>query len=220
MKKRWVVPFTLAALLLSAQGFSQVYYYPGFQRYRVRPQRQYRQPTQSPPFDPVVELSLGYGFPNLDKNYLPQYYNAFNTSNSFTGPFTGSLNYRFSRTSSVGLLVTHDITKAPYYNSSGAQTPVFNASLNNWAFMLNIVNYLPGNRAVTPYTRLAIGLNSWQQNYTDGSGNKIAVQPANLPDLAYQVALGANFRLSDKMGFFAEAGYGKYILQTGLSFKF
>jgi hypothetical protein len=42
----------------------------------------------------------------------------------------------------------------------------------------------------------------------------------NLPDLAYQVGLGANFKLSPNAGFFIEAGYGKYILNGGLSLKF
>ncbi len=39
-------------------------------------------------------------------------------------------------------------------------------------------------------------------------------------DLAYQVGIGAKFKLSKNAGIFAEAGYGKYIVQGGVFFKF
>lgn len=221
MKSKYLLPF-FVAILFSSAAFSQVYFYPGMPRYyQPRPRRVYRQPQQPQPhFDPVVELSLGYGFPNLDKNNLPQYYEAYRNNATQLGPFTGALNYRFSQRTSIGLLVTHGTVNAPYYaNNSISAIPVFNAKLDNWAFMLNLVNYLPGSKAVSPYTRLAIGVNSWQQNYTDASGNKLAMQPANLPDLAYQVSLGAKFKISKNTGFFVEAGYGKYIVEGGLAFK-
>ena len=168
-----------------------------------------------------MELSLGYGFPNLDKNFLPYYYQAYYTYASMNGPFTGVLNYRFSRSTAIGIMVTHGNVRAPYYSfGSGSPVPDFNVKLDNWAFMLNMVNYLPGSKTVNPYTRLAMGINSWQQNYSDAAGNKLYMQPVYLADFAYQASLGAIFKMSKNAGFFIEAGYGKYIIEGGLNFKF
>ena len=86
--------------------------------------------------------------------------------------------------------------------------------------MINLVRYIPVSAAVTPYIRTAIGINSWQQGYTDPNGNKVAVIAPDLPDLARQFALGVRFRLSQRAGLFVEAGYGRYILNSGLSVKF
>ena len=71
---------------------------------------------------------------------------------------------------------------------------------------------------VSPYLRTAIGFNLWDQNFTDGTGNKINV-PNTLPDLAYQLGLGVKFKITERTGLFIEGGYGKYILHGGLSFK-
>ena len=223
MKRKYLFPLSIIALLFSNVAQAQVFISPyiGMPRYYgPRPPRRYRPQEQLPHFDPVVELSVGYGFPNLDKTYLPDYYEAYRNNTSQVGPFAGSLNYRFSQRTSIGLLVTHGTVSAPYYAvGSSSALPVFNTKLDNWAFMLNLVNYLPGSKTVSPYTRIAIGINSWQQNYTDSSGNKLSMPPVNLPDLAYQVSLGAKFKLSKSTGFFVEAGYGKYIVEGGLTFK-
>ena len=217
----------LALLCITILGFfslaqSQVYISPGVQYYRVRPARpvKHHQQPKLPPFDPSVELSLGYGFPNLDKIYLPYYYDAYYINTSNTGPIAAALNYRFSRNTSIGVMVTYGNVKAPYYSfNSTASIPNFNVQLNNWSFMVNLVNYFPLGKTVSPYTRLAIGVNSWQQNYTDAAGNKLYMQPVYLPDFAYQASVGAVFKMSKNAGLFIEAGYGKYIIGGGLNFK-
>lgn len=221
MKSKNFLLFCIAVLSFSGVAQSQVFVSPRYRYYRVRPQRPLRQPHPIiPHFDPVVELSLGYGFPNIDKNYLPDYYQAYYNNSSMAGPFTGSINYRFSRFSSVGILVTHGTVQAPYYLfGSGTASPDFTVKLNNWAFMLNMVNYLSGSKNVSPYTRVAIGVNSWQQDFTDALGNKLSMQQIHLPDFAYQLGLGVNFKLSKNTGLFIEGGYGKYIVEGGLTFK-
>ncbi len=222
MKSKYLLPLCVMAILFSTAAQGQVYIYPNQPRYyRPRQQRIYRQPQQqATDFKPSVELLLGYGFPNLDKGSMPEFNEAYRTNAMQLGPFAGSLNYKFSPKTSLGILVTHGTVNAPYYlNNSTLAMPAFNVKLDNWAFMLNLVNYLPGNKLISPYTRVAIGVNSWQQNYTDASGNKLAMQPANLPDFAYQLSLGAKFHLSKNTAFFVEAGYGKYIVEGGLAFK-
>jgi opacity protein-like surface antigen len=179
-----------------------------------------RRAQNLPPFQPTVNLSFGYGFPNLDKNELPEFYNLYKgTTTSQTGPITGAVDYRFSRNMSVGVLVTRGKVTAPYYDYNNPSNPEFAGSLDNWSVMLNFMRYIPAGEKVTPYLRTAIGINSWQQSYTDAQGNKINMD-GTTSELAYQVGLGADFYLSENAGIFLEGGYGKYILHGGLTFKF
>jgi opacity protein-like surface antigen len=186
--------------------------------YRPHPRRQ--QNENLPSFKPTLNISLGYGFPNLDKNELPEFTNMYlGTTTSQLGPLNGSIDYRFSRNMSLGIMVTHGTITAPYYNYGSSSTPALTASLNNWSVMLDFIHYIPASEHVTPYIRTAIGVNSWQQNYTDDQGNKVNMD-GSPSDLAYQIGLGANFYVTKNYGLFLEAGYGKYILQGGLTFRF
>jgi hypothetical protein len=221
MKIKYIIPLLISFMFISSVSESQVIMMGRRPpRYHMRHPRQ-RYQENLPKFEPSVNLSLGYGFPNGDKAYVPDYYNEYNSNITQMGPFTGSLDYRFSRNMSIGVLVTHGTVKAPYYSyGSLLNTPDFNVKLDNWAYMLNLVRYHPVTKNVTVYTRVAIGINSWKQDFTDAGGNKINMAPANLPDLAYQAGLGAQFKMSKNAVFFVEGGYGKYILNAGLSFKF
>lgn len=180
---------------------------------------QRRRNQNEPKFDPVIHFSIGYGYPNLDGSQLASFYNYGRGTLSQTGPVTASLDYQYSRSSSVGLMVTHGQVSADYYdynNPSGP--PVLNGKLDNWSVMVNFVNYIPTTGKIEPYFRTAGGLNIWNQQYTDASGNKQNLV-GDQNQLAYQLGLGARFPLSKNTGFFLEAGYGKYILHGGLSFK-
>jgi predicted porin len=189
-------------------------------RYGRRPvQRRVQAPRQQQPeFKPGVTLSVGYGFPNADKEQLPVFYNYYPGAAIQNGPLTGALDYRFNRRMSIGVMVTHGKVTVPYYDYN-TNVLALTGSLESWSVMLNMVRYMPVyNSKLTPYVRTAIGINSWQQNFTDASGSKINLG-FNPGDLAYQVGVGANFALSKNTGLFVEAGYGKYILQGGIAIK-
>jgi len=229
MRSKYLFAALVTMLLTTAYAEAQTIIVPGRGGYyRQRPRRMVkprpqnmRQQPQLPKFEPTVNLSFGYGFPNLDKDYLPEYYNAYSGSVNQTGPITGSVDYRFSRNMSIGATVMYGKVSAPYYyGSNNTFIPDFNAKLESWAFMLNLKSYIPTPGKVSPYFRGSIGVNTWDQTYTDASGKKLNMPEVDLPDLAYQVGVGAEFKLSKNAGFFAEAGYGKYILHGGLMFKF
>ena len=217
----------ICTFCLSALAEAQVGVYIGPRRgygpvygrgYRHKLQR----PNQRnlPKFHPTVNVSFGYGFPNSDKDQLPDFYNLYKgTTTSQTGPITGAIDYRFSRNMSIGGLVTHGNVSVPYYSYNEPSSPVFTGSLENWSVMLNFMRYIQATEKISPYLRTAIGINAWQESYIDGQGNKINMD-GTPSQLAYQVGLGANFYLSKNAGLFLEAGYGKYILHGGLTFKF
>lgn len=198
----------------NAQYSTRVYVSPGY----ARPYHHPRRPAVNSGFRPSLSISLGYGFPNLDKNYLGAFTNANVGNYSQTGPVSGSIDYQFTPYTSIGIMGTYGKVTAPYYDAF-TNTQAFTGSVENVSVMLNLVNYFPTyNNSVSPYLRTAIGVNSWSQNYTSSNGNKITDVPQP-NEFAYQVSLGVKFRLSNNTGLFMEAGYGKYILAGGLSFK-
>ena len=222
MNKQLTLAFLTVTLLCSTIADAQFMMRPGMgsRYYRARPGRRYH--SNFPEYKPTVNFSLGYGFPNLDKTFLPEYYSVYMGSTSQKGPVTGAVDYQFSRNMSIGLMVTHGTVSAPYFNyNTTSNPPEFTARYDNWSFMVNLVRYLPVNsRTIEPYIRTAIGINAWKQEYTDVNGSKIPGLNADLPDLAYQAGIGAKFNLAKNAGVFVEAGYGKYILHGGVALKF
>ena len=229
MKKN-VTILTILFLTIAVASEAQYYYAPppygrprsrmGMRYRRPMPPRQ-RQMPKKPPFQPTVNFSIGYGLPNLDKNQLATFYESYMGTATQKGPFTGAVDYQFSRNMSIGVMGTYGKVTAPYfdYNSTSA-APDFTGSLENWSVMLNIMSYMPTySRQMEPYLRTAIGVNNWTQDYVDNAGNKAADVPEP-SQLAYQVSLGTRINLSKGAGFFVEAGYGKYILNGGLTLKF
>lgn len=215
-----VILFTLSTSFSEAQVWMRVGPNYGRRFQRPQPRERFRE-RDLPKYTPSVNITIGYGFPNLDKQQLADFYNYYKGNVTQKGPLTAAVDYRFSRSMSLGVMVTHGKASAPYYNYNDPATPVLNGSLDNWAFMLNIIRYMPVNSSkVSPYIRTAIGINTWKQNYTDASGAKINLAGVQPGELAYQAGIGAKVKLSKNAGFFAEAGYGKYILHGGLSLTF
>jgi hypothetical protein len=192
--------------------------------YRMRPVPRYRPAPKHqnlPKFDPEVYLKIGYGFPNLDKNDLLWFDNYYIGTINQNGPVSASVDYRFKKSSSVGLMVTYGKLNAPYYsfNGNASDPPSFYGHLESWSVMLNLVRYIPlATDRIEPYLRTAFGVNIWQQNYQDASGNKV-VNADDPNPFAYQASIGSNIKLSKSSALYVEAGYGKYILSGGLSFK-
>lgn len=218
--KKIIFPLLIISCFSTAVVDAQIMVRPGmgYRRYQRSPRRNNPHRQTMNKFEPTVNLSIGYGFPNVDKDQLVTFQNYYKGNYSQTGPITGSIDYRFSPGMSIGVLVTHGKVDVPYYDYTGAKA--LTGSLDNWAFMLNVVRYIPlPTTKVSPYLRTAIGVNSWKQDYTDISGAKLN-QIEKPSDLAYQVGIGAIFNLSKNAGLFVEAGYGKYILHGGLTFKF
>jgi len=116
-------------------------------------------------------------------------------------------------------MATYGRLNTSYYNYRNPYNPDFYGKMDSYAIMFNMMNYFPAGKAVSPYLRTAAGVNIWNEEYRDPSGNKL---PTNYypTSFAYQVSLGAKFNLSPNVGLFLEAGYGKYIAQGGLSLTF
>jgi opacity protein-like surface antigen len=217
MKKYAVIVIVLTLFAASSQAQFRYGY-----RNRMMGQRRPSPQRSLPKFKPSVNITFGYGFPNLDKDELLNFYNFYKGSVSQTGPVFGTVDYQFSRSMSVGLMVSYGKASVPYYdyNAPASDPAAMTGKLENWSVMINFVRYLPvGTTKITPYMRTAIGINTWSQSYLDQSGNK-TVNTDDPASLAYQVGIGAKFNFSKNTGLFLEAGYGKYILSGGLAFKF
>ena len=216
MNVKIVMTVLLSLLLITAVAEAQVIVVTRQPRHE-----KFKHPGENlPKFQPALNLSIGYGFPDVDRKYLPDYYGYDRGTISQSGVFTGALDYRFSRRMSIGILVAHGAVSAPYYSYySSPSAADLTTRLETWSFMIQIIRYIPISLWVTPYIKTAIGFNSWKQQFRDANGNETAVTHVDVPDFAHQIALGVKFRLSRRAGLFVEGGYGKYIVLGGLSIK-
>ena len=192
---------------------------PGRAQFHRQPARISKPKTE--PFQPTVNLTFGYGFPSTDQYALASFSNTYKGNIRQTGPFTGTLDFQFSPNMSIGVMGTYSKLSAKYYDNSATNLapPSVYANLESSSVMLNFVNYIPAGLYVTPYFRTAAGINIWKQDYTDANGYKM--NDVEKPSaFAYQGSFGARFKLSKQAGIFLEAGYGKYIVNGGLSLKF
>ncbi len=134
------------------------------------------------------------------------------------GPYIGSLDYQFNRSTAIGVTVNYGKITLPYYYANDITTAV-TGKLENTAVMLNLTRYMPGSKVVAPYFKTAIGINFPHSSYTTATG-AAAIIPADENTLAYQASLGVKFNMSQRAGLYVEAGYGKYIVAGGLALKF
>lgn len=210
----------LAGLLLVASFYESNAQYGGrYGRSRDRDREYRRERIQElQTFKPSLDVSVGYGFPNLDKYLLADFYDYYSGSGTQSGPIIASVDYHFTPRMAIGVMVNYGKVSRPYYSYySGEQT--FTGSLTNTAVLLNFTRYLGMSQKIMPYTRTAIGINTGQSEYLASDGSK-AADAGDETSLAYQVGLGVKFNAGKHGGFFVEAGYGKYILSAGLSMKF
>lgn len=169
-------------------------------------------------FKPSLDVSIGYGFPNLDKYLLTDFYGYYHGSTTQSGPIIASVDYHFAPRMAIGVMVNYGKVSRPYYNYNNGEQD-FAGSLTNTAVLLSFTRYLGGSQKIMPYTRTAIGINTGQTKYLNADGSKAADNDEGT-SLAYQVGLGAQFNVTKHGGFFIEAGYGKYIISGGLKMSF
>ncbi len=219
MRKVILVGIMLVACFYESNAQYGGGYGGGYGRYgRARGYRQ-QQFREMENFKPSLDVSIGYGFPNLDKYLLNDFYGYNTGSATQTGPIIASLDYHFAPRMAIGVMVNYGKVSRPYYDyNTGVQD--FTGSLTNTAVLLNFTRYMGGaSQKVVPYTRTAIGFNTGEAKYLNADGSKAA----NTDDgttLAYQVGLGVQVNATKNGGFFVEAGYGKYIVAGGVKLKF
>ncbi len=229
--KKLITLFSILLIFASVSAEAQIYgggviIERGYRR-PPRPYHRYQHQRQQQAFHPTVNLSIGYGYPNLDKNFFPDQFNGnvnVFRGNSFTqtGPLTGALDFQFSRFNSIGIMGTYGKTSVQYFDySTNTNDPLFTGKIKSWSALFNIMSYIPTyEKTVSPYIRTAIGISSRDEDYAYPDGSKAAEGGKDITDLAYQVSLGARFNFSPNAGFFIEAGYGRYIVNGGLTFRF
>src|SRR5258708_7919718 len=102
---------------------------PSFGRRYHRPYRGNSNRRNLPEFKPSLDLSVGYGFPNQDKDQLADFYNYYKGSITQSGPVTAALDYRFNRNMSIGVMVMRGEVSIPYYDYNNPSTIALNGKL-------------------------------------------------------------------------------------------
>ena len=161
-------------------------------------------------FKPEISVKIGYGFPNVDTYQFSDYVGLYKGSISQTGPITSSVDYKYNSTNSIGIMATYGKVAIPY--TDGNNNYEGKVNLETRSVLANFMQFRPLTNSATFYFHEALGASINNVNYL---GNVPVITPASF---AYQLGVGAKFKISEKTSFFAEAGYGKYVLHGGLSY--
>ena len=92
--KKIIIPVLIITCFSGKVADAQMMGRPGMGYHRYP--RQKRSPRQTfNKFEPSLNLSVGYGFPNVDKEQLVNFQNYYKGNYSQTGPITGAIDYRW-----------------------------------------------------------------------------------------------------------------------------
>lgn len=84
--------------------------------------------------------------------------------------------------------------------------------------MIQTVKYFETESSLLVYAKGNIGLNLWSGEYRPANGTVYKNFNAPTP-VAYNAMVGLKYGLTPATFAYLEAGYGKYVVAAGLSFK-
>jgi hypothetical protein len=174
--------------------------------------------TYSFPFEKKDQFfSIQYGFPNTIKNNLESFIGFTQTNKKSIGPVSIAYEYHINPLLSLGISISYGSYSADYKDilNLGA---AFKGTLRNTALLLQSTKYFETDKKILPYAKGSIGLNLWSGEYKTASGNDYQNFNAPTP-LGYNAVVGIKYGFSRQTFGYLEAGYGKYVVAAGVSFR-
>lgn len=162
-------------------------------------------------------ISVQYGFPNVSKSLLESFPLFTQTNKKNFGPVSLSYDYHISADMSIGATLLYSSYSASYKDIL-ASSLSFNGKLRNTAILVQSTKYLAAKEKLFLYAKGSIGLNLWSGEYTAPDGSDFKNFNAPTP-VGYTAMVGGKYLFTPNMLGYLEAGYGKYIVAAGLSFK-
>jgi hypothetical protein len=162
-------------------------------------------------------FSVQHGFPNTIKNSMENFIGFNQTNKKSAGPVSISYEYHANALLSLGISFSYSSYSADYKDILGAGV-TFKGTLRNPAILLQSTKYFENNGKALLYAKGSIGINLWSGEYTDGNNGDF--QNMNFPSpLGYNAVVGVKYGFSPNNYGYIEAGYGKYVVAAGISFK-
>ncbi len=162
-------------------------------------------------------ISLQYGFPNTIKNSLESIIGFNQTNKKSFGPISIAYEYHVNELMSLGISLSYGTYSANYKDIFGGNL-AFKGTLRNTAILLQSTKYFESDKKTLLYAKGSIGLNLWSGEYKNPDGTDFKNFNAPTP-LGYNAVVGVKYGFNTKTYGYIEAGYGKYIVAAGISFK-
>lgn len=162
-------------------------------------------------------FSVQYGLPNIIKNSLESVFGFNRTNKKKFGPVSIAYEYHVNELMSLGISVSYGSYSADYKDAIGAGL-AFNGTLRNTALLLQSTKYFESDKKALLYAKGSIGLNLWSGEYKKPDGTDFNNFNAPTP-LGYNAVVGVKYGFSANNYGYIEAGYGKYVVAAGISFK-
>lgn len=173
-----------------------------------------------------VDVSAGYGFPNL----VGAIFNAYENQQSYTaksvGPVFAKLEYAASDKIGIGIDFAYASTKVTYLyediNGSGNYVNYTNEwDLNGFSILARVNWHFGDSDAFDPYFGMGVGYR--HNTYTFTSNDPFYGGDETLGSFnpfGFDMTVGARYFFTDNIGAYAELGIAKAPVQIGLTAKF
>lgn len=180
--------------------------------------------------DPIHQISLGYGYPNLPKmlfNNINYFSDNPNFKSSSLGPLHAKYEYRINSVIGVGLSMNYSNFKMQYtVNQLDTNLAIIvpnRISASYWNLATNVrVNFHfidpDDNDKLDIYCGIGIGYRTGRFKFTaDLEDYKPKITYPNLIFLGLESTVGVRYHFTDYLGAYLELGAAKSIVQAGIT---
>jgi len=162
-------------------------------------------------------ISFQHGFPNTIKNSLESFFGFDQTNKKSIGPVSIAYEYHIKPEFSIGINLSYASYSADYKDVFGFSA-AFTGKIRNTALMIHSIKYFQNESKYLIYAKGNVGLNLWSGEYRSANGDEYKNFNAPTP-VAYNAMVGVKYGLTSSIYPYIEAGYGKYVVAAGISFK-
>lgn len=170
----------------------------------------------------TIAITAGYGFPNLGKtvvNFLINNDSAKNVSATGLGPMHFRGEYGLSNKVGLGLSVNYVSFGAEWTSSSG-NIPYYNkVSYSSLSILARMNVHFGTTDKLDPYFGVGAGYRSGIYKLTSTDPDLQNQQVKGLSPFGFETTIGLRYYFTDMIGFYAELGIAKSVIQGGIAIK-
>ncbi len=178
----------------------------------------------------VSVISLGYGFPNLNKSVFKVYKSYLGYKVEGSGPFHAKFEYGITESLGIGLSINTVNAKASWKDTYEEFDTVtfqyvekeYTEGFKYFSLAANIrLNYhFVTNENLDVYAGLGLGYNNAKYEYFSDYELSPVLSLSSIFPLGFEITAGLRYYFTPNIGIYVESGLAKSAFQGGLAIKF
>lgn len=183
--------------------------------------------TNSSAPNELSSVQLGYGFLAFAGTLLESTLSAtsIDESHSQFGPIYAKYEYMIEDEIGIGInfaYLENQVTYTSLSQSINGNLVSEKAFRRTWSVIFRINYHFARSKKVDPYVGGGFGYRNtaFRYEYPSTPSNNTKYKNNTLFPMGFEATMGVRFYLNDFIGFYAETGLAKSVLQAGASFKF